>query len=449
MVADYLPDNVLTITYTEFPLSFNGPQTYDLEYHLRNLIQHTLVGLLTSLQAGEAAPPERGSADAASLRRLSLAYLADIDRLHLDRSLRALRSLSERHADFWRNWGAGLGTVAAYALAAVFGHPAPGPLVLPQPSESFKRSPLDDFQALGALCKNLGIDAVYVLVDRVDELEHTQNNWSEAYRFVAPLLTNLGVIESSPFAFKFFLTSELEYLWLDSGGREDRIRTFRTAWTHDELIGMVDKRLAAYTDAPGPSIEIVTGDAQWTNLILMFAGNSPRDLIRLWDQCVIQAVRLQPNTADVSFEAKSAALDEFCRQRANEIAGRTAVQRLQQIHLADFSVANAADRLSVGNHTARRYIRDMEQRGVISSVPARVSTGPGRPETWYALQDTRVARVVFPEMSLPEFFSSKIRHCANGHHVIRDWELWTGGGAHSCPDCGAQVPISRPDVPSA
>ena len=92
----------------------------------------------------------------------------------------------------------------------MFGHPAPGPLVLPHTGESFERSPLDDFQALGRLSKNLGIDAVYVLVDRVDELEHTQNDWREAYRLVAPLLTNLSVVECPPFAFKFFLTSELE-----------------------------------------------------------------------------------------------------------------------------------------------------------------------------------------------------------------------------------------------
>ena len=165
---------------------------------------------------------------------------------------------------------------------------------------------------------------------------------------------------------------------------------------------MVNLRLTAYATGSSPDIEIITGDNKWTAICLLFAGRSPRDMIRILNQFVIEATRKTPYTTVIDEYAKESAIDEFSRQRANELAGPRLMQRLQRIRAADFGASDCSNRMNVGIDTARRYLRDMEQRGAISRVSARPHPGEtGRPETWYALSDIRVARAAFPDLDMP------------------------------------------------
>ena len=62
----------MTITYADFL----PDRKHDLEYHISNIIGHTLVGLLTYLQSGDRASLDES--DSTALRRLSHAYLDDV-----------------------------------------------------------------------------------------------------------------------------------------------------------------------------------------------------------------------------------------------------------------------------------------------------------------------------------------------------------------------------------
>ena len=71
--------------------------------------------------------------------------------------------------------------------------------------------------------KSIGIHAVYILIDEIDEVSRTATDLSEVAQLLNPLLADLNVMNSIPYvAFKIFVPKEIEYLLLY---RKDRIKT--------------------------------------------------------------------------------------------------------------------------------------------------------------------------------------------------------------------------------
>ena len=255
---------------------------------------------------------------------------------------------------------------------------------------------------------------------------------------------NLSVTELPPYGFKFFLTENLYKLWSDDGGRSDRIATHHTDWRPQELVNMIERRLSAFRpEGSASQISLISGTGDTHEWIMAFAQDSPRNLKRILKQIVTEQLRISSGSTTISREARMAGINEFCRMRALEVAGSKALDQLRRTHHADFTVSGVAIALAVGQQSVRGYIRNYEGHGIVERVPATESPGAvGAPATSFAIQDIRVAREVFPELSLNDFIKRKIRTCINGHFVIRDWELWSGG-YHSCEDCGAQVAVNQ------
>lgn len=211
MVEFNLPDEVLVIPYATFPNPIIGSRPNTLNYHLHNVIRQCLLALAAHALERKLSRPN--AHDIAILRQLAFTYLRGIDAIQLQNYFRSNRTLGEKTKQGFRGWTENVGTLGGYVVAAITGGVNPGMLKLPEPTvqESERQPiPLVDFQTLGDVIVSMSIPSVYILVDSIDELDETQSDRDAAYRFVAPLLENLSVIESKPFAFKFFLTSDLE-----------------------------------------------------------------------------------------------------------------------------------------------------------------------------------------------------------------------------------------------
>lgn len=439
MVELNVPDGSLVVSYTGFPLpAATDVGTIGIEYHVSQIIQHVLIGLL-SLIADNGSVKLTG-ANRSVLLDLAQAYLAKVDKSRLLDSLNSLKSMENRSRDFWNGWGGQAGTLVSYAWNSFTGGVGPGPLAMPEMNTPDLRAPIHDFRSLGEIAKESEIDSIYILVDRVDELDQTQNDRKAAYRFIAPLLKNLAVVESKPYAFKFFLTTDLYSLWLDDGGRSDRIRSIQTSWDNATLIEMVDRRLAAYS-AQGnfKDIHWITGSDDETIEFLLFAQNSPRDLIRLLDRCITEQLQIDSVSQTVTDQAKTKAIDFFSVERAIELAGSTNLNRLRKIGLADFNVTTAAEHLDVGTQSARKYLQGFEARAIVNRVIENENPGiPGKPAASYAVADIRIARAMYPGETLSWFLGEKVRICSDGHAIIRDWDAWRSSFKHTCDMCGEQ-----------
>lgn len=439
MVELNVPDGSLVVSYTYFPLP-NGTDvnTIGIEYHVSQIIQHVLIGLL-SLISGDGKIKISGASRSALLD-LAQGYLAKIDISRLRDSLDSLKSMEQRSRDFWNGWGGQTGTLVSYAWNSITGGIGPGLLSMPEIKTPDLRSPIHDFRALGEIAKEIRIESIYILVDKVDELDQTQNDRKAAYRFIAPLLKNLAIVESKPYAFKFFLTTDLYSLWLDDGGRSDRIHSIQTFWDNATLIDMVNSRMEAYSEEENrKNIHWITGSNEETLQFLLFAQNSPRDLIRLLDRCITEQLQIDPQSQSVVEQAKNQAIDFFSGERAVELAGSTHLNRLRKIAYADFNVPRAAEQLDVGTQTARKYIQTFEARGIVNRVMENENPGlPGRSAASYAISDIRVARAMFPGESLSWVLSEKVRICSDGHAIMRDWNAWSASFKTTCDQCGEQ-----------
>lgn len=106
-------------------------------------------------------------------------------------------------------------------------------------------SSLDHLRQWCRLMNDIGIQAVYVLVDGLDELTSTAANLKEAYRLLSPLITNRELLDKTPyFALKCFLPSGMENLILsDKAGRPELIPTQRVSWSNEKLKQLLRKRI--------------------------------------------------------------------------------------------------------------------------------------------------------------------------------------------------------------
>jgi len=137
---------------------------------------------------------------------------------------------------------------------------------------------------------SLGLKAVYVLVDAVDELPQTLS-WLD---FLPSLLSDLRIMEIKGLAFKYFLPAdEKSQLFSMPGIRPDKLDYAELVWTSDDLRSLIASRLKAFNslgiDSLKPLCEPALGRIIDNELILK-SGGVPRNLLQLanrifWVHC--------------------------------------------------------------------------------------------------------------------------------------------------------------------
>jgi hypothetical protein len=147
---------------------------------------------------------------------------------------------------------------------------------------------IERWRALVSLVRRVGLEAVCVLVDGLDEFSETALGAQEAMvSFLLPLVANLSLLEMPHVAFKFFLPLEvLEALQTNPAVRFDRLERYRLVWRDEHLVQMLQSRLQAFSGGRVPSLDAIADpsaprriDAQ----LARWAYGSPRNLLLLGD----------------------------------------------------------------------------------------------------------------------------------------------------------------------
>ena len=439
-------DTVLCITYD----SFRNPRhrrllDMTLSDHLLSIARIAVVGLLTWTGERKRAVRLLDANDRQALRALAVALLSAVRQAELQNALNSLRNLSTTAKELWNEHSWVLsGVLSSIGIA---GGGVGGALPRAQVREAADEEPGERLDTIGRLAKKLGVDAIYVLVDRVDETQETATSHDAAYHMIAPLMHELRVLEMSPFAFKFFLPDYILPFFQQAGGRSDRIPNYHTQWTNKELDHMMRRRLAAHSQAGRDSLEpllTVRRDERpaLVRLTIHFAQKSPRDLIRIWGRAVDEQLRMGPSSAGISREAVVAGIDSFCHARAEELATVAVVRELRRVRRVDFTVSEvASDVFHVTANAARARIQGWESRGVVKRI-GELAARRGRPRQHYGVVDVRVARSVFPDVGLPRFLADKARLCPGCESLLlRDFDA-VGHHEETCVECG--IPLVAP-----
>lgn len=155
--------------------------------------------------------------------------------------------------------------------------------MLRQVEDQERATPAYLMRLLSRLLTRLGYDALYVLVDGVDELAATASDEESAIQLLSPVLRQLSLLNMRGVVFKFFLPLEWAEQMKDAQViRIDRLQVRYVKWTQIQLVEMLQRRLAAFRgrndmhDLCEPDLADCI-EAEMARLSL----GSPRNLIRL------------------------------------------------------------------------------------------------------------------------------------------------------------------------
>jgi hypothetical protein len=144
---------------------------------------------------------------------------------------------------------------------------------------------LDLFAAFVEMAQRCGLAAVYILVDRLDELPETAGGPEAVVDLLEPLLAHLRLMEMPGAAFKLCLPEALrDTLLARPTIRQDRLLIRDMSWSDDLLEEMARKRILAYSAGKYRSLGQICSsplDGRIDREIVQYADGSPRRLLRL------------------------------------------------------------------------------------------------------------------------------------------------------------------------
>lgn len=131
--------------------------------------------------------------------------------------------------------------------------------------------------------QGLGFEAVYILVDGLDEFLFSADlTNTRAVELIFPLLANLRLMNAGKFAFKFFLPIEIyEHIRRHPAIRHDRLIYETIRWSDADMHEILHRRLAAY--GPVQELDILCAPELrgMEEILVRISQGNPRRLMRL------------------------------------------------------------------------------------------------------------------------------------------------------------------------
>lgn len=293
--GDHVRCNILSFTYSEFDnlLHLFAQGAYGVCWrgtvhnHVAEILKQGVWEIVESLGAGRLAPGGQDTFAYESLLPILGAY-GDAD------SLRRILAI----------------------LPRIVSQPAQAEQLVVQAHEQGQTvgvNPLRDFEALVAVLATLGIGAVYVLVDRIDEFHPVSLDPMAGALFLSPLLSHLPLMERERVAFKFFLPSHLKSILLDKRIlRPDRLVVEEIVWLDEDLVKTLRSRLYVFSEGRVPTLEPLFVSPELARKaeqrLVACAEGSPRDLVLACDQ--LFATHVRQFLTDDELRIGQAALDQ-------------------------------------------------------------------------------------------------------------------------------------------
>ena len=430
-------NNVLAITYDrfEFP-SIQFAKDVTQVHHLQKIIRYCLMGILVTLYEKPDLKSNLSKYDKNIFVELSKIYFDGIDQYELSQALNSLKSLKQKIQKIFNELP--MNSIQS-VINNIFGKDfdfTKFPEESKKPEAAYLKYRLGLIQSIAS---KLEFDAIYILIDRVDEAELTGNNASATFDMLRPLLIDLELLELKGFGFKFFLWDKLESSYSEIG-RTDRISQETLEWNDSMLIQMWEKRLQAYSNNKMSNLNSISDPTTPHNideLALIFAHRSPRDMIRIGAQIITEQQESNNTSKKITQNAIYRGIEKFCSIRAKEIVSQKTLKDLKKIREMDFTIPHLANNIFKENHsTTRNRLMGWRREGAIVDID-RVDNPNPQQKTQVkllAIEDIRIGKEILPEISIPDFLNKHYKKCPKcGASVLRDWnEMFTSTRCHDC-----------------
>ena len=195
----------LCITYDHFDAHFaSGKLKTNLELHLFEISKYILIALLLDMAEKPGSAVLLEKSERAILRWEVDNWLNTFSPLEFETTVKSLSTWSERLGDIWRRYSGQISSlISAVAAKYDFGAVDISSTPLPQGSDHGSVHYLISQQV--NVASKLGYQAIYVLVDRIDETTWTNQDADASFQLIQPIVTDLQTLETQKMAFKFFL----------------------------------------------------------------------------------------------------------------------------------------------------------------------------------------------------------------------------------------------------
>jgi hypothetical protein len=271
---------VFCVTYDSFrPVNRSRMSAVTLEWHLIQIVQRTIAGIITLIESGHGA-----NLSASDKRVLSYAFrrfLGDLSAADAEQSFSAVKSIPDKITSFLSRHRNNIVAVVS-AIATGWGF---SKIDIDSAEAELREEPVSYLMArLVDIIRSFGFSSVYILIDRVDEVPELGNDSDLSFRFIEPILTSLHVLEMNNVAFKVFLWDKTEDALSSSTFRRDRIPVHSLNWSQSELEDMLSKRIRAFSANSVSSVNDLIEDDNHLDLhrlVCLLSRGSPRDVIRL------------------------------------------------------------------------------------------------------------------------------------------------------------------------
>ena len=423
-------DQFMCVTYNQFGVAGLRLKDIDLQYHLRNLARLLLVAVLSG--AAEIGISSFSHDDRHLIYLLTREHLSKIDVTELKAAIQSVQNLTDKAKEWWNKFTGPIGLVLNGLLTKI----GLGTAEVEKFSVAGGKigQLIDQISLLGQFATKLGYKCVYVLVDKVDENGLT-GVASNSFQFIAPLVSDLQLLELSGFGFKFFLWDLLrdEYRAV---ARPDRVKYYDLRWEARQLAEMLSRRLSAHSADRVASLGAISAaDARdkIDQAVALFSQGSPRNTIRICKEILDQQSEIDSSARELSIDAVVRGFDVFAKNYTNEILQDTIIRDLQKMRRADFTVKYVyTDIFRFTQQAGMTKVRSWQDAGVVEQIGAIQETRGARSSNHYGISNLLVLKHVFPELTLFDLMQRKIRNCTCGQVLVRDWDRSAENACHNC-----------------
>ncbi len=187
-------------------------------------------------------------------------------------------------------------------------------------------SPIDQIALFTSLLSQVGIGAVYVLIDGIDEIAKTVDDFNAAADVLLPLLANLNLMNNTPnLAFKVFLPEEMRQTFLEASNkvRQDRISIYYLNLDDSCMYEILTRRLEYSSNDVVTSMDAVCvpeyrGKIE-TEIVERSFGN-PRRLIWLGYSMIVSRCEIvNENDDEENYQLTKRDLDDSERMLPKEL----------------------------------------------------------------------------------------------------------------------------------
>lgn len=436
-------DGMLAVVYDDFPIeSCSNTCNIRLEDHLERIMKALLISFLTEVSRRGLVGMLDGY-EKKQLRFLIELYLTGINSAEIDNTIRKIKGVGGKLEEIWCKTGKSITSI----INAILSKADIGQIDLEMQKSKKKVNVADiksHYDFMEKLFNSVGISAVYILVDSIDETVLTGNNAEKSYYLIRPFILDLRFLERETIVFKFFIWDKIKEFWGEDY-RGDRIEHFEIKWTQDQIEKLICERIKVYSNYRySEPNQILNCSRKVIEYIYYFANNFPRDAINIMKSIFDEHLRNMKNISSWPDEQTVIqGIEQFCKNKFDELVpSEKQKNALRRIKLATFTIPYLYnDIFKCESSTARNMLMPWTQSGIVLSSNNKIKVKRSKNAiNVYTFSDIRVARLVCSNERLEEFIERNMCICPECHQVnVFDKYNSYGIGRWQCKNCLAEL----------